>query len=620
MSPSKSKSSKNTNKKNSNGSKTAKKSSNNQNSTKSRTQRSGITPSMRGANEKKMSVQWGQDSVTIMGQDFINVLQFVPESSTTGVVYTGQSRNFSGAVLACQMVNPWRIPGSRLTQFANLFQRFKFEGFSIRYIPAVPATTAGQIIMAFDTDPTFAPIGSAQSVINTMMAHQNRKLFHVFDDMTMSLPKTSNREYYCDALGQDLRLNNQAVWWAVLVSKVVTSTGNSWQANVGSFVVEWKCRFHLSRIAQVQNTVIYDSVTMAFHAGSTDTDYSLNFISGAAPTTQAFVIIPQIVVGLTRLTAGVVYYMGGTNADSSGNLLYTIYGTLRGAQQSIANDIIPVEVITGAAATTLTFLWYPVGPPVGSRSGISNALYISGSTLASDLGIVLVSLQFPSRYAQATGYELEFCGVASTGPAYSSAEDPTLVVHQTSSGTYHTLTVGTRCEYHSTSCEAFLNPLPGWDDAMFTTAFGHSPSVVPTVGVLTVNGGLLCRVLNITGNSAVMTFKVMSETHKTDVDFMAQIDTTNSALNAIANGTNPGQTLTVTTNTLKRLKFTGGEQNIDDDTGDVSDEFERITLGNEVRRDQVVPTGTNMGTERKMEYPGGSDVQTRARLHGFGPR
>jgi hypothetical protein len=332
-------------------------------------------------------VVWGNDRCVITGEDFVHTLELNP---------TPNSRNFSGAVLFPQYMNPWRIPGSRLTQFANLFQRFKFRKFNIRYIPAVPATVAGQIIMCIDTDATWTPVGDTQDVVRMMMAHKDRVMFHVFDNARCVTPSTSKPEYMCDAQGQDIRVNNQGVFWAVLVTQVVKQDGGDWTNAVGSFVLDWEIEFTAARILAPQRITSNAATYAKWFNGDPSYGPALEITGGGSPGTQIVVAIFRDVGGAVGVVPGVPYFFGrriqSEASVEDAVILWNVYGSLRGAQQLDKTDLIMLDIFSEPASGIVDFVWWPIGPESGVRNALDNArVTMSGLTPTTVVGVTNVA-------------------------------------------------------------------------------------------------------------------------------------------------------------------------------------------------------------------------------------
>ena len=484
-------------------------------------------------------MQWGQDTCTVTGQDFVRTLQFLEGD---------ENLNVGGAIVFCQFLNPWRFPGSRLTQFANLFQKFEFKRCMIRYVPAVPATVAGQMILCWDTDPTYAPLGSTQGVIRSMMAHKNRQMFHVFDDMKVVLPQSKSNALFCDTRGQDLRLNNQAVMWAAMVSPVVTATGEQWGSAVGSFVVEWDVQFRTARIAELNAETVSEEVEFdysRFDVG--EWTYRLDYDSGSRPTTQACVFVPQATRGLAGVSRGAVYYLGlVTEAVEVPGItveqFYVLFGSLRGAQQLDANDQIALE--EGLQEATLRGKWFAVGPESGNRSGQANtAPMLYTRTLSSPDGTLCASPQVDDYTKQAKEYYVSVAGANIITEESTSDEDATAVVFDDAAALR---TVGSDRQLIFRRAEPTkLLALTGWTPEQFHNLFGFPARKRAVVGMLITAAGQLVRVLTAVASLTSLALRIRREVSETLEQFVNRIDLMDPSLIAMLNGVHPGHQLII---------------------------------------------------------------------------
>jgi hypothetical protein len=485
-------------------------------------QRSGITPkvSVPGGGIK---VDWGSDQCVISNTDFLRTLDFADDD---------KNRNFPGAVLFGQMLNPWRVVGGTLTQFANLFQRFCFLEARIRYVPAVPATTAGQFIICWDTDPTWAPLGSSQGVIRAMTAHKGRAIFHVFDNMSSSNPKSLKAEYYCDVNGQDIRLNNQSVFWVALLSPIVNSVGDKWTQPVGSFFLDWKVKFRTLRINEMQRQTVGDTVTylVAKDTGYDFVDYRFVYAGGARISTQTAIIVPrtisQTVVGVER---GVVYYYGTKQQADVTQPNTTIdigalFGTLRAAQQFDTHDLIDLDVLAGDEPF-IDMVWIPVGPAVGIREASGTAStksFITGSSRSTTIGDTPVNITVDDPNFQAKEYLVKFNGTSTT-PSASGDINETALIYGPDAETICTVAVDEalimRCATPTAIKNYFL-----LTEVELDIIYGFEANKAAFLGLLVTLGGLLVRAVSVIGTSIRIANAVKREMNETDVQFFRRID------------------------------------------------------------------------------------------------
>ena len=517
------------------------------NGKKGKNPRSGITPKMSGFKEVKTSMKRTNGGVTITGQDYIRNVTFRDDP---------ENLNFSGAVVGAHFLNPWRFPGSRLSQFANLYQKYVFKKAKIRYIPAVPATVAGQMIICFDTDPTYAPLGSSDGVIRSMMAHKNRKIFHVFDDISMDLPLAGRVPLFCDEKGQDLRLNNQAVFWIAMVAPTVTGTGEEWKAAVGSFVIEWEVEFMTQRIEKMQSETVGDQVTLDFERFDRGSwKYALFPTAGATPTTQAGIFIPQAVGNTFGLSRGVAYYYGKvtwTDPQGQTDRFFILFATLVGAQRLDPDDQIYLDESTGENANVIG-KWTAVGPASGTRSGEpDNSASFSASVVGEANGLVYAAPVVTSNVFQAKEYLVSIDGGASNSTG-SSSDNGAIPGVEPFPGGFQALGAQEPLVYGVVPTDSLLEYVktqyPGVTRDMLLIAFGYPLGrAVGFISALVTATGLLVRVLTTVTTVVRMTLTVKREVVETVGQFLKKIDLFQPGLEGILYGTHYGHTLTITAN------------------------------------------------------------------------
>ena len=383
----------------------------------------GVSPKVKTTLKQSgnSTIQWGQDHCVVTGTDYL-AAPILEELGTLLPTSTVSQVNKTGAIVMTQMINPWRFPGTRLFQFANLFQKFYFLECSIQFISAVPATTAGQWLCAFDNDPTFMPVGGPQAVLRTMMAHKGRRLAHVFENWEMRAPPVVQKDFYCDARGMDLRLNNQAIFIASLASPIKTQTGENLQSNAGTFVLKWKVRFSQARIETPTTGLKVDNSFTAIFESLTSSN-NLRLTSGSLPNTRVSIMILAHVDNtpgefILGAVPGAVYYLSleasaGTGLIGEGN----VFNTLKGATDRDPNDIVDWQ--KSATSPNMVFTYIPVGPPTGKRAGDTTPTIALATTLSGTNDIIQCQLSDP-RF-QADAYLMKYDGCVHTGGSQNVA-------------------------------------------------------------------------------------------------------------------------------------------------------------------------------------------------------
>lgn len=178
---------------------------------------------------------------TMQGSDFLSIVEVKPAPTA------------SERILAVIDISPSMFPGTRLTQMSQLYERYRFTNFRIRYVPAVPTTVACQLLVYLDTDPTDDPSSAttAEILIRQATAHTGSQQWNFNVPKLIPLPMRADRTlYYTGDTKLNPRFNLQARAFIVQVTDPVNFNGepvlNNLQA--GSLYIDWVCLFQTPQI------------------------------------------------------------------------------------------------------------------------------------------------------------------------------------------------------------------------------------------------------------------------------------------------------------------------------------------------------------------------------------
>lgn len=150
-------------------------------------------------------------------------------------------------------ISPSAYKGTRLTQMADLWERFVFRKFRLRYVPSVPNTLACQIMIYQDTDPQDDPtvITDADALVRQATAQTGSQQWNFNSAKVVHLAKRSDGQlYYTGPVKENPRFNQQGVAYLIQVSEALNFNGEKLGADLecGSVYVDWAIDFQTPQI------------------------------------------------------------------------------------------------------------------------------------------------------------------------------------------------------------------------------------------------------------------------------------------------------------------------------------------------------------------------------------
>jgi hypothetical protein len=197
------------------------------------------------------------------GSDFVGFVTVKADPSTA-----------ADRILLTQAISPSAFPGTRLTQLAPLWERYRFRQFKLRWVPAVPKTLACQFIVYQDTDPNDDPtiITDANALIRQATAQAGSQQFNFINAKAINLAQRSDDQlYYTGPDKTNERFSRQGTFYVIQVTNPVNFNGEVLPADIqaGSLYVDWECEF---QIAQINPTAVVAALDSGVTFESTRTD------------------------------------------------------------------------------------------------------------------------------------------------------------------------------------------------------------------------------------------------------------------------------------------------------------------------------------------------------------
>jgi len=208
-----------------------------------RPRRAPVTQIIRssGANSTSNSRPMQNVSMSMVGSDFLSIVE-VRAAPTP-----------SQRILASIDISPSMFPGTRLTQLSQLYERYRFTNFKLRYVPAVPTSMACQLLVYLDTDPADNPSNptSAENLIRQATSHAGSQQWNFHSSKVISLPLRSDKPfYYTGDTVLNPRFSLQARAYVVQVTNPVNFNGEPLTSDLqaGSLYIDWTCLFQCPQL------------------------------------------------------------------------------------------------------------------------------------------------------------------------------------------------------------------------------------------------------------------------------------------------------------------------------------------------------------------------------------
>lgn len=178
----------------------------------------------------------------ISGSDYLGTVSVVGDSSTA-----------ANKLRKTFPVSPSSYPGTRMTQMSNLWERYRFNKFSLRYVPSVPNTLSAQVMVYQDTDPKDDPSGitDADALIRQATSQTGSQQWNFNQPKRVELASRADKElYYTGTTATNDRFNLQGKAYFIQVSDALDFNGATLGSELtcGSVYADWEVEFQTPQI------------------------------------------------------------------------------------------------------------------------------------------------------------------------------------------------------------------------------------------------------------------------------------------------------------------------------------------------------------------------------------
>lgn len=215
---------------------------NNRNTTTTPMRGGKVVAPMQFAGRAMRPMKQGIEVLT--GSDFLGNVQ-----AKAGV----NINNASDRVLRSFPVTPSGYPGTRITQMSELWERYRFRKFTLRYVPAVPTTLACQFLMYVDTDPLDDPrtITSDEALIRQGVAQAGAQQWNFIAPQAVNMAMRSDDQlYYTGADEANVRFSQAGKAHLLQITNPLDFGGVPLTTDIvcGALWLDWEVCFQVQQI------------------------------------------------------------------------------------------------------------------------------------------------------------------------------------------------------------------------------------------------------------------------------------------------------------------------------------------------------------------------------------
>lgn len=283
-----------------------------------------------------------KDAVVIEGQEYLSPL----------TVPAAPNNNQPGAILGGGeiYISPFEFAGTRIEQFAKLYEKFRFTKFEFEYVPALPTVQQGSVVMAYDRDIQDATPPPNRDGIRQLCAFEGAQYGPVWKpfkvDCNLQAPETG----FYTSPGVDDRLCYQGQVYVATMEPTGLSAG----AVVGDLLMRYVCELF---VPQLESTLPNSTVNASSSVAPLVTDVLRQYaVANSAVPTQGSE--PSLIPLLDTALKGYVPLPEGVYQLANSLINNVAASTGLNAPTIVLNDPAPAAapqpIIQAVAATGAT--------------------------------------------------------------------------------------------------------------------------------------------------------------------------------------------------------------------------------------------------------------------------
>jgi len=302
----------------------------------------------------------------------------------------------SSRILAEFPITPSAFPGTRLTQFSNLYEFYKFVSLRLRYVPAVPVTLACQLVLYVDLDPTddATTITDSDFLIRQAVAQTGAQQWNFHTPKVIPMAMRADQQFYFTGNDrQNVRFTQQGKAYLIQVTQAVNVNGEPIGADLeaGSIFFDWTVDFNIPQLNPETSFVTSTtSQTVNYLSGETTSGlWNPSWLPGGEPILRprtSYIVMLRCVHPPTAYTGSTGNI--GINVDGRTTGL-TVFSSTSG----VTYGTIPFIVTTdndGIPTQNVQVTWNAGVPSYITEIGFTLAPLRVGSSFAVPLGTEVI--------------------------------------------------------------------------------------------------------------------------------------------------------------------------------------------------------------------------------------
>jgi hypothetical protein len=204
-------------------------------------------------------VENGMVVTRVHGSDFLTALNV---TTNPAAVTTNLALNAAYSLVYSNYIGPQFYSPSRITSLAPLWERYKVKSINYRYVPSVPATYTGQLMMVCDHDASdnLSALSGTESLARVMGAHYGSVEGQIWQPLVASLrDQDLQQNYYTDVIdptddAPDIRLCAQGRIDIALIAQITNGASTVVGGTFGDLYVDYEIDFFYPQIDEGEVT------------------------------------------------------------------------------------------------------------------------------------------------------------------------------------------------------------------------------------------------------------------------------------------------------------------------------------------------------------------------------